>query len=206
MKRVLLFLALACPLFAADAPTKFKGIELGEVFSSVWKKYPALNQSGDVFISIDKSGSVLVTTKGKNNSQQDTLAGINADVTLVFCLPILSIPSANDSSGYLSQFDAGSKKTLGQSKFAGVFATFNEEDFTTVKNAMIEKYGVPTVQETVTMQNGFGAKFDSEELRWRLADASIGLIQRHKKTDQSTFTVFSKKYSPLDTAPKTDDL
>jgi len=61
------------------------------------------------------------------------------------------------------------------------------ENYRDVKAVLIERYGKPSSVSNEFLQNGYGAKFSSEVLRWRGRRLSLTMYERSTVPDKSTF-------------------
>jgi len=53
--------------------------------------------------------------------------------------------------------------------------------------SLVAKYGKPIEVKTDTVQNGFGARFDRETLKWRFSDGEAEFVAPGSKLDQADF-------------------
>lgn len=71
-----------------------------------------------------------------------------------------------------------------------VMVTAKHENYRDVKAVLMERYGKPSATAKETLQNGYGAKFSSEILRWQGRRVSLTLHERVNTLDKTVF-IFS---------------
>lgn len=77
---------------------------------------------------------------------------------------------------------------------------FSRKDYSTIKDAMVEKYGSDFRLDYETYKNGFGASFDFEQVFWVMKSSSLLLNEKSKLDDLESYAImistkFIKKYS-----------
>ncbi|KGR93962.1 hypothetical protein [Burkholderia sp. ABCPW 111] len=80
------------------------------------------------------------------------------------------------------------------SKVASVTLDANEQDFSTIKNLLVTRYGPPMKTSMSVVKAIAGGEFTSEESDWSGANVEITLYQRQGQIDQSEVFV---QYRPL---------
>lgn len=71
---------------------------------------------------------------------------------------------------------------------------FPENNYSTVRDAAIIKYGKPISQKNEPVHNRMGASFDSLNLAWKNSLSSVTLEQRASQIDESCMLYSSKAY------------
>ncbi|WP_306600867.1 hypothetical protein [Geothrix sp. 21YS21S-2] len=95
---------------------------------------------------------------------KETIAGVK-------CEPICSFE------------DYGDGKILDRLHFS-----IKDYDYSSIRDAIIEKYGYPSKAEKVTKHNAMGASFHGEELEWRNSISFIRAEQVGSKVSESSFS------------------
>lgn len=92
-------------------------------------------------------------------------------------------PTLDSDSGIEFRFIKVNKKD--QPRLATITVSFSQSRFADYTSAYILKYGKPNKVEVEQLQNGFGAKFNSQKMTWNNSTGVIYLVQRHEKLDRS---------------------
>lgn len=71
-----------------------------------------------------------------------------------------------------------------------IIGSLPHDEFSTVADALVSKYGKPSERLEGTVKNGFGASFNNALLIWRNSVSSIKLIERGTKIDK-TILIYS---------------
>lgn len=86
-----------------------------------------------------------------------------------------------------------------------VMSDFPLSDYTTIKNALREKYGAPTEESESVATNGFGAQFQQVRTVWGFSDGILMISRIAGKIDRSNFRfINSEEIDALDQKPKVD--
>lgn len=79
-------------------------------------------------------------------------------------------------------------------KVESISVTFNKTGFSTVRDALIIKYGEPSEKKINALQNRAGASFESQTLTWSRPDGEIHISEIGSKVDESRLMIYSDKY------------
>jgi len=86
-----------------------------------------------------------------------------------------------------------------------VMSDFPLSDYTTIKNALREKYGAPAKEFESVATNGFGAKFQQIRTVWGFSDGVLMISRISGKIDRSAFMFLnSEQLDALEQKPKVD--
>lgn len=86
-----------------------------------------------------------------------------------------------------------------------LMSDFPLSDYTTIKNALREKYGTPTKEFESIATNGFGAQFQQVRTVWGFSDGILIISRISSKIGRSSFKfVNSEEIDALDQQPKVD--
>jgi len=76
-----------------------------------------------------------------------------------------------------------------------VFFTFDHAYYREMAELLKSKYGPPTTEKIVTLQNRMGASFDSLQLIWVGRNLTLEYHSRATKIDEGAVIITTKKYS-----------
>ena len=76
----------------------------------------------------------------------------------------------------------------GDNGLKGIMFSVARFDGTSLSEALTRKYGVPCITRTDTVQNGFGATFERDTLRWCFSDGVASFKSIGSKIDRADFS------------------
>jgi hypothetical protein len=71
--------------------------------------------------------------------------------------------------------------TLAGDRVTSLRASVKTVDYTSLKDALTERYGAPTLVEAVILESYFGERLQGETAIWRLADGVVSATQRTRE-------------------------
>lgn len=172
-----LLCALTAPALAQSPPLELKEIRIGEsTLADVTARFPGVHL-------VDKS--VLVSPQG----YVDKLCGYVHISPNPACRSKahddVNVAGASPGTYWFHDLDG---------KIEGINVTFSKSGFTTVRDALIIKYGEPTEKKAEEWKNRAGASFQSQALTWARPDGEIRISELGGRIDESRLTIYSNKY------------
>jgi hypothetical protein len=75
---------------------------------------------------------------------------------------------------------------------AGIILGFNPDDSTSIREALLNKYGKPHAQQLSVITNRVGEKFDQEEIAWEDKLSIVSYSKYYKITSEGSIHFMSK--------------
>jgi hypothetical protein len=184
-------------------PIDFKGLMLGEDMRTAFAKIPDLADEVDRFLAKTPDNIILLHKK----KPRITLANKKIEDLYIYFNPLnkedATTLQKNTVFRNFSQLSAAQKLALSRARFFAVTAIIDQSDYTSVRDALITKYGTPKTKETFDLKNRMGASFTSEECSWAFSGAVIKITEREGSIDTSKYYIFCNTLAPpkVDQAP-----
>ncbi|MCE4543414.1 MULTISPECIES: hypothetical protein [unclassified Caballeronia] len=176
---VVLGIALVCVAHAA--PAKAPARQPSQTTPAVWDKEPTSFLGLDLGKPLPSDLLECPSDTLQRALTKTTCAMIYENLVKLWRGPDLGIPQSISALMY-------------NGKVASVTLDANEQDFGTVKNLLITRYGPPMKTSVSVVKAVAGGEFTSEESDWNGANVEITLYQRQGQIDQSEVFV---QYKPL---------
>ncbi|HTJ78635.1 MAG TPA: hypothetical protein VL357_06530 [Rariglobus sp.] len=157
----------------------FKGLQFGITLKDAIPKYKKLQ--GERHVMTDGDGVLAINIS-------DTIAGLFPKNILMFFVQDDPALRPTNYSGSIEDVSPGLHEKILGCRLHTVSSDFSPIEFTTLKAALVEKYGPPTTETVNVMENGFGAKFDSHTITWKMDNGRIRLEEYYRTTETSQLT------------------